>query len=79
VWDLKAKAALNDPEAMAELGFRYVHGNGVSRDVNKALTPLKGSVKKGSVQGTFFLGLFYEFIWSNNVDALKCFEQAANS
>jgi TPR repeat protein len=74
---LKAKAALNDPEAMAELGFRYMHGNGVSMDNQKAFTLLKRSSEKGSVRGTFYLGLFYEFKRSDNADALKYYERAA--
>ena len=73
-------AQLNDPLALAELGYRYFLGKGVARSVSKAIDLWRQAASLGDPRSTFNLAVcLQDGIGGNRnpEDALKLYEQLA--
>ncbi len=57
--DLPQMADQGDAQAQFELGFRYAHGYGVSRDDQEAVKWYRQAAEQGHASAQFNLGLMY--------------------
>lgn len=74
-WMSKA-ADLGHLKAMYYIGACYINGNGVSKDKEKGLSLLEGSAKKGLVESSEFLGLYYNTIDKDKKKSKMWYEKA---
>jgi TPR repeat protein/chromosome segregation ATPase len=70
---LKARAAGGDAEAHTALGNAYVNGQGVERDIPKAMEHYEQAVAAGSAPAAFNLGLLHEVGRGVEIDLEKAF------
>jgi len=71
------------PQAMVELGLRYVRANGIEKDVRKSIPWYRRAAELGDPAGQFWLGIAYRSDSDNGLDrdgelALKYLKQAAS-
>lgn len=57
--DLRRKSAQNDPQALAELGFRYSTGLGVTLDEVEAVCLFRRAADQGNARAQFNLGVMH--------------------
>lgn len=57
--NLQTQAEQGDARAQVDLGLRYIEGNGVTKDLTKALALLKNAALQGDSTGQLELGVMY--------------------
>ena len=57
---IQARVARKDPAALYHLGRKYVHGNGVQKDVQRAVELYNEAAELGSLEALFDLGVLYD-------------------
>jgi len=80
IGELEQRTAAGDTKAQAELGARYGKGEGVEKNLEKAIDLLKDAAKKGEPSAEFFLGTAYYSglgVPHSLVEAIMWFEKAA--
>jgi len=79
--DLRQRAEQGDANAQFELGFKYAHGQGVSRDDQEAAKLYRLSAEQGNAAAQYRLGLMYHEglgIPQDYQEALRWFRLAAD-
>ncbi|MGL4710101.1 MAG: tetratricopeptide repeat protein, partial [Aeromonas veronii] len=75
-------AKQGNADAQCDLGWMYDYGNGVKKNLNKAVDLYTRAAANGSAIAQYNLGLCYKIglvVEQNNLSALNLFRQAANS
>ena len=75
-------AAQNDPDALFNLGLLYKNGQGVPKDIRKAMDYFKQAAWYGSVDAAYNLGVLYmdkTYGFPSKKDALNWWTQAAEA
>ena len=73
-------AERDDPRSQNAIGLLYLYGEGVEKNIPKAMTWLKRSSKLGYSEATFELAKIYdegEGVPENNIEAISFYELAA--
>jgi TPR repeat protein len=75
------RAEKGDVEAEVDIGIRYQTGEGVARDVLKAIGWYRGPAEKGNAKAQFLLGTIYfngaEGVRQNYAEALRWYRPSA--
>lgn len=71
---LKQAAEMNDPYAIAEIGWFYLNGHFVKKDIRKAKEFFEHALGRGNPKGAFYLGTIYQLGLGRRVNFTKAME-----
>lgn len=71
---LKQAAEMNDPYAIAEIGWFYLNGHFVKKDIRKAKELFEHALERGNPKGAFYLGTIYQLGLGRKINFAKANE-----
>ena len=77
---IQARVKKRDPEAIHNLGEKYCHGDGLQKDVRKAVELWTDAAELGSIEALFYLGIVYYYgkgFQEDKVKAVQFWTKAA--
>lgn len=78
---LKQSAEMNDPYAIAEIGWFYLNGYFLKKDIRKAKEFFEHALERGNPKGAFYLGTIYQLGLGRRINftkAMECFNTSVS-